>query len=123
MPLQPQMALHAFNKWEIDFIGLINPLGKKIGARYIITATDYVTRWAEVQAVKDCTAKTVVHLIFEHVLTRFGYPNILMSDIGTHFVNETIQALTEEFRIHHAKITPYHPQENGAVEAFNKILE
>ena len=44
MPLQPQMALQAFEKWAIDFVGPINPLGKKTGARYIITATDYVKR-------------------------------------------------------------------------------
>ena len=46
-----------------------------------------------------------------------------MSDRGTHFVNETIQALTEEFLIHHAKSTPYHPQVNEVVEEFNKLLE
>ena len=31
--------------------------------------------------------------------------------------------MTEEFEIYHHNTTPYHPQENGTVEYFNKILE
>ena len=117
------MALQAFEKWAVNFVCLINPLGKKTGARYIITAIDYVTCWEEAQAVRDCTAETIAHFIFEHILTRFGCPKVLMSDCSTHFVNETIHTLREEFQIDHTKSTPYHLQANGAVESFNKILE
>ena len=46
-----------------------------------------------------------------------------MSDQGTHFINNTINSMTEEFEVHHQKITPYHPQANGTIEAFKKILE
>jgi len=38
---------------------------------------------------------------FEYALTRFGCSNLLMSDHGTHFLNEMISVLTEEFRFYH----------------------
>jgi hypothetical protein len=47
----------------------------------------------------------------------------MMSDQGTHFINNTIRDMIEEFEVYHHKSTPYHPQENVTVEAFNKILE
>ena len=107
----------------VDFVGPISPTGKHIGARYTITANDYLTKWDEEGSVKDCSAKTTIIFLFENVVTRFGLPNILISDQGTHFVNQLIEELTKEFHNKHIKTTPYHPQANGVVEAFNKILE
>jgi len=46
-----------------------------------------------------------------------------MSDCGTHFLNETISTLTEEFQVYNPKSTPYHLQANRIVEVFNKVLE
>jgi transposase InsO family protein len=115
--------LQAFDKWVIDFVEPINPPTKRTGARYIITTMGYLTRWAEAAPVKDCSAEIAVHFLFEQVITRFGCPRILMSDPGTHFINIIISTITEDFEVHHQKSTPYHPQENGTMEAFNKILE
>jgi transposase InsO family protein len=123
MLLTPQLTLQGFEKWAIEFMGPIKPPGKCTGERYIISATEYLTRWAETREVKECSATTAAHFIFDDIITRFGCPNILMSDQGTHFIAKTIESLTEEFTVHHQKSTPYHPQANGTVEAFNKILE
>lgn len=78
----------------IDFVGPIKTQGN-MGAHYIISTAEYMTRWVEAQLFKDCTAGTTTKFLFENILARFGCSKILMSDCGTHFVNETISALME----------------------------
>jgi hypothetical protein len=73
------------------------------------TAMEYLSIWVEATTVKYCIAKITSHFLFEHVLTRFGCPRILMSDQGTHFINNTIIVLTEDFEVYNKKIMPYHP--------------
>ena len=77
MPFVSQITLRAFDKWDVDFVGPINPPSKRTGPRYIITAIEYLTRWAKATSVKDCSVATTTHLLFEHVVTRFGCPRIL----------------------------------------------
>ena len=45
-----------------------------------------------------------------------------MSDRGTHFINEVIHYLLDEFMVIHKKSALYHPQANGQAESSNKIL-
>ena len=80
MSLAPQITLQAFDKWVVDFVGLISPLEKRTGMGYIITTTYYLTRWEESMLIKDCTAATAMKFLFENVVTRFGCPKILLID-------------------------------------------
>ena len=80
MLLVLQVTLQQFDKWAVDFVGPINPPGKRTAVRYIITAIDYLTRWEEAAPVVDCTAATTSRFIFENIVTWFGCPRILMSD-------------------------------------------
>ena len=69
MPLAPQITLQAFDKWEVDFVGPIIPSRKRIGAQYIITVIDYLTRWDEAVPVKYCTTTTMEKFLFENAVT------------------------------------------------------
>ena len=89
---------------------------------YIIVATDYVTKWVEAKATIKNDARTTARLLYEHFFTRYGLPIEIISDRGTHFLNEVIEHLLEEFMVIHKKSAPYHPQANGHAESTNKIL-
>jgi transposase InsO family protein len=122
MPLAPHMTLKSFEKWAIDFVGPINPPGKHTEERCIIIAIEYLNRWVETRAVKDRSVAIDACFIFDDIITKFGCPKVLMSDKGTHFINKTVEALTEEFAVHHQKSTPYHPQANKIAEEFVESL-
>ena len=54
MQLRPQITLQVFEKWELDFVGLINPPTRRSRDIYIIATTEYVTTWDEETIMKDC---------------------------------------------------------------------
>ena len=121
MPLVPTLPIVPFERWGIDFIGEVHPSSSRQN-RWIIVATDYLTKWAEAKALRIDDAKHTAIFIFENIITRFGCPRVLVSDRGSHFINDLIVELTTIFSIKHRKTTPYHPQTNGQTERTNQTL-
>ena len=52
----------------------------------------------------------------------YGCPLVLISDHGSHFLNEVIVHLTSEFLIIHRKSSTYYLQTNGQAESTNKTM-
>jgi hypothetical protein len=118
--LHPIPVHSPFYQIGIDFVG---PLPRtKRGKKYIIVAMDYLTKWPEARAVSEATAEVTAQFIYEQIICQHGCPQIILSDRGTHFNNNTIKALMEKFKVNHLLSTPYHPQTNGLVERFNRTL-
>ena len=89
---------------------------------YIVVATEYLTKWAEAKAVKTDTAVHAATFMYENIISRFHCLKIMVSDRGSHFLNELFEEMTVKFRINHQNTTPYHPQTNGQMERVNGIL-
>ena len=84
MPLRPMIAVRAFAKWGIDFVGPINPSAFCTGAQYIIVSTDYLTKWVEAKATRKNDARTTTCFLYEYLFTRYGLQIEIVSDQGTH---------------------------------------
>ena len=120
-PLTPIIPLIPFEKWSIDFIGLINPVNTW-KRRYIILATNYSTKWVEARATRKNDALATVSALFEEIMMHFGHPLELVSNTGKHFFNDVIINITSRYLIKHRKTTPYNPKANGLMERANGIV-
>lgn len=87
--------------------------------QYLLCITDYYTRWITAVATTDCSAQTTARVIFEEYVCRYGPPIKILSDRGTHFHNQLMQAMSQLMGYNHIFSTAYHPQSNGMVERFN----
>jgi hypothetical protein len=95
-------------QWGLDFVGLIKPIGRYIGNKYILVATYYATKWVEARALKTNVATIIAKFLHECILTRFGCPLPTVIDLGVHFINDAIKYLIDHFLLKHVSSTTYY---------------
>jgi hypothetical protein len=93
MPLTSNLQIDIFDVWGIDFMG---PFPNSEGYACILVAVDYVSKWVE---ALPCRAAEVMHsrkMFHEVIFPRYGVPRIVISDEGSHFIDQTFwKALSE----------------------------
>jgi transposase InsO family protein len=109
-----------FRQWGLDFIGEIHPPSSG-QHRWILTATDYFTKWIEVVPTRSTSYKVIINFM-EDIISRFDCPSRIVTDNASPFQSEPLVKFCEQFGISLIHSTPYYPQGNGLAESSNKSL-
>lgn len=119
--LQPvQVPSLPFQQVGMDLLGPFPT--STTGNKWIIVATDYLTRYAETKALARATALDVAQFFLTRIVLRHGAPTVLITDRGTAFTAQLLQAVLNLSGTSHRKASSYHPQTNGLTERLNKTI-
>jgi hypothetical protein len=120
-PLKPISVEAPFQQWGLDFIGEINP-NSSGQHKWILTATDYFTKWIEAIPTRNATETVIMNFLEENILSRFGCPKRIVTDNAPAFKSKRMINFCHKYHIHLNHSTAYYPQGNGLAESSNKSL-
>jgi transposase InsO family protein len=120
LPLKPVIASTPFQQWGLEFIREIH-LASSGQHRWILTATNYFTKWIEAIPTRSASHKVIIDFL-ENIIARFGCRSRIITDNATSFKSKPLIKFCEQFDISLIHSTPYYPQGNGVAESSNKSL-
>jgi len=92
------------------------------GMNYILLAIDICTRFAWLYPLESKRGTDVARAL-HHLFTSFGRPLIIQSDNGTEFANLDFDELMSLAGVEKRRVSPYHPQGNGAAERLVRTIK
>ena len=116
-----EISKRAFAKVSIQLI--VEMPTSYYGNKNILVMVDCLTSWPMVKAIPDKEVTTVANTIFEKLILEYGSPEILLSDNGKEFTNDSLAYVCQEFGIEQHFASPYTPRSNGKTENFNRFLK
>ena len=90
--------------------------------KYIFTMVDHFTKYGWIVPLKDKKAENIL-IAFKKWVTTHNVPLSLQTDNGTEFKNSVLKEFCKQKKIKQIFGTPYNPQHQGAVEAFNRTVQ
>ncbi|GFX16957.1 hypothetical protein TNCV_2519341 [Trichonephila clavipes] len=110
-------------RFEVIAIDLFGPLPQTdTGKQWIFIVEDCATKWVELFALSQASARQCATTLIEEVFMRHGIPRRIISDNGTQFVSAVLQQICFTLNISQNFIPVYSPQSNP-VERKNRDLK
>ncbi|CAH2310412.1 SH3-containing GRB2 3-interacting 1 [Pelobates cultripes] len=109
--------------WELVAIDIIGPFPETVdGFQYILTATDYFSKWVEAFPLKTkSVAEAGRHIC--SMICRYGCPKRILSDQGKEFVDQLNDQMCSILGIERSETAAYHPQTNGLDDKTNNNIK
>ena len=119
--MQRVVVQHPWQRLGMDLLGPLPRTARN--NRYILVIMDYYSKWVEAYPVEKADVATVADILIREVVCRFGTPEVIHTDQGTHFEANLLKKVLDRLGIEKTRTTPYHPASDGMVERFNRTLE
>ena len=101
-------------------VGEINLNSSKLH-KYILTTTDYFSKWTEAIPLKVINDTKVIQFLQRNIaVTKFVVPNYLVFDNAKSFLSLKIVEFALKYNINIKYLANYYPNGNGVVESTNK---
>jgi len=79
LPLIPVFVEEPFRQWGFNFVGEMNPPSSR-QHRWVLTTTDYFTKWVEAIPTKRENDQIVMKFLEENIFRRVGCPVKIITD-------------------------------------------
>lgn len=109
-----------FQSISIDTIGPFNTTTNQL--KYAITIICEFSKYLIIVPVPNKESKTIAKCLMNSCILTFGNVERIRSDMGTEYVNQTMQHLSELLEIKHDKSTAYHHETMGTIERSHRTL-
>lgn len=92
-----------------------------IQSEEFLTIVDAFSKFGQAYHLRDGTAVSVLQGLL-NFCTNHGVPITIVTDNGTEFTNQLMAEFVKFHKIHHHRVAPHTPNENGIVERFHSTI-
>ena len=119
-PLVNMPIAETFSRIHMDILGPLTT--SKEGYKYILLIVDSFSKWPEAFPLKTMEAKEIAKVLYAEIFSRYGAPDVIVSDRGQNFISKLVTAVCEIFQVTRHRTSSYHPQTNSTCERMNSTI-
>ncbi|KAL1460245.1 hypothetical protein WDU94_012171 [Cyamophila willieti] len=119
VPLTPRDPQQPMESISIDLMGPYTRSRK--GKKYLLTVNDLFSKWVEAYPLGTPSTQKIISALQTEWFSRFGYPNVILSDHGSQFTSNAWKKQCSEWNVKHHTSAIYSPHQTPVERANQNI--